>query len=79
MAVVVNGGGKSRFRDRHHRMNDRAVGICTQQKLGRSAMKTLLVGIAFAIGMVFASQAFALPCPNGTWQGGHYTCATYEE
>ena len=30
-------------------------------------MKTLLVGIAFAIGMVFASQAFALPyCPNST-------------
>ena len=32
-------------------------------------MKTLLVGIAFAMGMVFASQAFALPyCPNHTWQ-----------
>jgi len=42
-------------------------------------MKTLLVGIAFAIGLVFASQAFALPCPNGTWQGGHYVCANYEE
>lgn len=37
-------------------------------------MKTLLAGIVFAIGMVFASQAFALPCPNGTWQGGHYVC-----
>jgi hypothetical protein len=42
-------------------------------------MKTLLVGIAFAIGMVFASQAFALPCPKGAWQHGHYTCATYDE
>jgi hypothetical protein len=38
-------------------------------------MKTLLVGIAFAIGMVFASQAFAGPsCANGTWQNGHYVC-----
>jgi hypothetical protein len=60
-------------------MNDRVVGLCSQEKLGRSAMKTPLAGIAFAIGMVFASQAFALPCPNGTWQGGHYVCATYEE
>jgi hypothetical protein len=42
-------------------------------------MKTLLVGIVFAIGLVFASQASALPCPNGTWQGGHYVCANYEE
>jgi hypothetical protein len=42
-------------------------------------MKTLLAGIAFAIGMVFASQAFALPCPNGTWQDGHYICVSYEE
>jgi hypothetical protein len=79
MAVVVNGKGKSRFRDRHHRTNDRVVGSSIQEKLGRSAMKTLLVGIAFAIGLVFASQAFALPCPNGTWQGGHYVCANYEE
>jgi hypothetical protein len=77
VAVVVNGRGKSRFRDRHHRMNDGVVGFCIQEKLGRSAMKTL--GIAFVIGIVFASQAFALPCPNGTWQGGHYVCATYEE
>jgi hypothetical protein len=43
-------------------------------------MKILLVGIAFAIGMVFASQAFALPyCPYGTWQHGHYGCATFDE
>jgi hypothetical protein len=40
-------------------------------------MKTLLVGIAFAIAMVFASQAFAadLPdCPNVKWKNGHYVC-----
>jgi hypothetical protein len=43
----------------------------------RPAMKTLLVGIAFAIGMLFASQAFAaeLPdCPKGAWKHGHYIC-----
>ena len=50
-----------------------------QGNLGRAAMKTLLVGIAFAMGMVFASQAFALPyCPNSTWHG-HYVCASYDE
>jgi len=42
-------------------------------------MKTLLVSVAFAIGLVFASQAFALPCPNGTWQNGHFTCDSYDE
>jgi hypothetical protein len=41
-------------------------------------MKTLLMGIAFAMGMVFASQAFALPC-HGTWQNGHYVCASFDE
>jgi hypothetical protein len=50
-----------------------------QRNLGKSAMKTLLVGVAFAIGMVFATQAFALPCPNGTWQNGHFICASYDE
>jgi hypothetical protein len=45
-----------------------------------AAMKTLAVGVAFAIGMVFASQAFALPyCPNGTWHGHYYVCASYDE
>jgi hypothetical protein len=42
-------------------------------------MKTLSVTIAFTMGMLFASQAFALPCPNGGWQQGHYVCASYEE
>jgi hypothetical protein len=40
-------------------------------------MKTLLVGIAFAVVMVFASQAFAsdLPdCPKRHWVKGHYIC-----
>jgi hypothetical protein len=36
-------------------------------------MKMLLAAIAFATGMAFASQAFAIPyCPNNTWQPGHY-------
>jgi len=39
-------------------------------------MKTLLVGIALAMGLTFASQAFALPyCPNH----GHYVCTDYEK
>jgi hypothetical protein len=42
-------------------------------------MRMLLAGIAFAIGIAFASQAFALPCPNGTLQGGRYICADYDE
>jgi hypothetical protein len=50
-----------------------------QRNSGCPAMKTLLVGITFAVGMVFASQAFALPCPNGTWQNGHFICASYDE
>jgi len=51
------------------------------REIGETAMKTLLVGILFAIGMVLASQAFALPyCANGgTWQHGHYVCASYDE
>ena len=75
--MVIAERRKTLFRDGHHRMNDRVVGLCMQGKLGRSAMKTLLMGIAFAIGMVFASQAFALPC-HGTWQNGHYVCADFE-
>ena len=52
----------------------------SEGNMGRPPMKTLLVGIAFAIGVVFASQAFALPyCPNSTWQHGHYVCASYDE
>jgi hypothetical protein len=43
-------------------------------------VKTLLVGIAFAMGMVFASQALALPYrPSGTWQHGHYICTSYDQ
>jgi hypothetical protein len=44
---------------------------------GGTAMKTLLIGIAFAIAMMFTTQAFAtdLPdCPNVKWKNGHYVC-----
>jgi hypothetical protein len=45
---------------------------------GEITMKMLLAGFAFAIGLAFASQVFALPyyC---TWQNGHYVCADYDE
>src|SRR5262249_6259157 len=69
--------GEPTYCDMGHRMDDRSAGLCIQGKLGRSAMKTLLVGIALAIGI--ASQAFALPCPHGTWQNGHYVCADYDQ
>jgi hypothetical protein len=41
-------------------------------------MKTLIVGIAFAIAMVFTSQAFALPYCSYSGHG-HYACATFDE
>jgi hypothetical protein len=40
-------------------------------------MKALLLGVAFAIAMIFTSQAFAtdLPdCPNAKFKRGHYVC-----
>lgn len=41
-------------------------------------MKALLTGIAFAVAMAFAGQAFgATPesqCPNKVWKDGHYVC-----
>jgi hypothetical protein len=50
------------------------------KEIWESTMKTLLVGVAFAMGMVFASQAFALPyCPQGTWQNGQFICVSYEQ
>jgi hypothetical protein len=46
--------------------------------LWRRAMKALLAGIAFAIGMILATHASAAlnnsQCPNGTWKNGHYVC-----
>jgi hypothetical protein len=42
------------------------------------AMKALLAGIAFVIGMVLATQASAAlsdsQCPNGALKNGHYVC-----
>jgi hypothetical protein len=45
----------------------------------RPPMKTFLGCVAFAIAVAFASQASALPCPNGTLQGHHYVCAHFNE
>jgi hypothetical protein len=43
---------------------------------GEIIMKMLLAGVVFAIGVAFASQAFALPyC---TWQHGHHVCGDYD-
>ena len=40
-------------------------------------MKTLLVGIALAIGLTFTTQAFAIPyCSK---HHGHYNCADYDQ
>jgi hypothetical protein len=42
-------------------------------------MKAFLTGIAFAVGMVLATQAFAFDdlgsrCPHSGWKSGHYVC-----
>ena len=41
-------------------------------------MKALLTGIAFAVGMVLTTQAFAAvnssQCPDGVMKNGHYVC-----
>lgn len=46
---------------------------------GGRAMKGLLGGIAFVIGMVLATQASAAlndsQCPNGALKNGHYVCS----
>jgi len=43
-------------------------------------MKTLLVGVAFAIAVAFYSQASAFPyCTKITWHGNYYVCTIDEE
>jgi hypothetical protein len=40
-------------------------------------MKTMLIGIALAVGMVPANKAFASDvsdCPHIVWKHGHYVC-----
>jgi hypothetical protein len=40
-------------------------------------MKTMLIGIALAVGMVPATKAFASDvsdCPQIVWKHGHYVC-----
>lgn len=45
-------------------------------------MKTVIASIAFVVGMVLCSQAFAdnggTRCPNMVWKNGHYICGEIE-
>jgi hypothetical protein len=44
-------------------------------------MKILLTGIAFAVGMVLATQALAgevTDCSHIVWKNGHYVCSIVE-
>jgi hypothetical protein len=43
-------------------------------------MKALLAGIALAIAMLFASEAFAMPyCTGGTFKDGHFVCTSLDD
>jgi len=45
-------------------------------------MKTLLTGIAFAVGMVLGTQVLAAEvtdCPHIVWKNGHYVCSIVED
>ena len=60
-------------------ITERMTGVAdyARKEKGEIIMKMLLAGVAFAIGVAFASQAFALPyC---TWQHSHYVCADYDQ
>jgi Flp pilus assembly pilin Flp len=42
-------------------------------------MKTLLIGIAIAVGMLVATRAVGselTDCPHIVWKHGHYVCVT---
>jgi len=45
-------------------------------------MKMLLTSVAFVVGMVLCTQAFAdnggARCPNMVWKNGHYVCGEIE-
>jgi hypothetical protein len=62
-------------------ITERMTGLSdyARKEKGEIIMKMLVAGIAFAIGVAFASQAFALPCTHGTWQHGHYVCGDYDQ
>jgi len=43
-------------------------------------MNVLVAGIALAMAMVVASEAFAIPfCPGGTWKDGQFVCVSLED
>jgi hypothetical protein len=56
------------------------IATTTKREIGKSIMKTLLVGVAFAIAVAFYSQASAFPyCTKITWHGNYYVCTIDEE
>ena len=69
---------KAISRDSYHSTGGRShIGYMGRVILGDTAMKTLLVAVAFAVALVVISQAFAadLPdCPNVKCKKGHYVC-----
>jgi hypothetical protein len=43
-------------------------------------MKALLAGIALAMAMLVASEAFAIPfCVGGTWKDGQFVCVSVDD
>jgi hypothetical protein len=43
-------------------------------------MQALLAGIALAIAVLFASEAFAMPyCTGGTYKDGHFVCTSLDD
>jgi hypothetical protein len=61
-------------------LRQRQIATTTKREIGKSIMKTLLVGVAFAIAVAFYSQASAFPyCTKITWHGNYYVCTIDEE
>ena len=61
-------------------LRQRQTAATTKREIGKSKMKTLLAGVAFAIAVAFASQASAFPyCTKITWHGDYYVCTIDEE
>ena len=51
-------------------LRQRQIATTTKREIGKSIMKTLLVGVAFAIAVAFSSQASAFPyCTKITGMG----------
>lgn len=56
-----------------------AADYCSRSKR-TPIMKTLLAGIALAIVMLFAFEAFAMPyCTGGTFKDGYFVCTSIHD